>query len=139
VARRTLPLIPIFVVILLGVVAWRLSPLWPGPPLPPNATPLHIETQAPHLVPNSGCPTALLGPLRLAISGNDLIFLSAESGEPVEVVWPSGWVAWRIEGRALLVDRDGSVVGRQGEVIPAQFGGGIGADDAFKVCASAGR
>ena len=122
------------VVILLAVAALRLSPLWPGPALPEGATRLHIVTEAPHLVPNLGCTTALLGPVRVASSDDDLTVLSVATGEPVQVVWPSGWAAWRVDGRAELVARDGSVIAREGDVIEDRFGGGTGVDDAFHVC-----
>jgi hypothetical protein len=132
-SRGTLPLLPI-VVIVLVVGGWRLSPLWPGPPLPPNATALHIQTPALHLRANTGCPTALLGPVRITSSENELIVLSARTTEPIDVVWPSGWVAWQIGGRALLVDRDGAIVVREGQVVADRFGGGEDPDGAFHVC-----
>lgn len=125
-------------VVLLWAAALRLSPLWPGPALPPGAMRLHIATEAPHLIPNLGCPAALLGPVRVATVDDDLIVVSVDSGEPVPVVWPSGWAAWRLEGRAELVDRDGTVVAREGEVIEDRFGGGVGLDDAFHVCVIGG-
>jgi hypothetical protein len=46
--------------------------------------------------------------------------------------------AWRVDGRAELVDRDRSVVGREGDVIEDRFGGGLGLDDAFHVCVIGG-
>jgi hypothetical protein len=52
-------------------------------------------------------------------------------------VWPAGWEAWRLGGRAELVDRDGTVVGREGDVVSG-FSGGLGADDAFHVCVVGG-
>jgi hypothetical protein len=133
-SRGTLPLLPIIVVILLVVGGWRLSPLWPGPPLPPGATSLHIRTQPPHLIPNLGCPDAALGPVRIEDRAGELVVLSAETGEQIQVVWPSGWVAWSIDGQAMLVDRDGSIVVREGEVIESRLGGGVYADGAFHIC-----
>ena len=126
--------VAILAVLVLAAAVYRLSPLWPGPALPAGATRLHIATAPAHLVPNLGCPTALLGPVRVATQDDDLIFISVETNEPAMVVWPSGWAAWRIGGRAELVDRNGSVVGREGEVIPARYGGGVYADGAFHVC-----
>ncbi len=122
------------VVILLAFAALRLSPLWPGPPLPDGATRLNIATAAPHLVPNFGCPASLLAPVRIATSGDDLIVLAVPTGERVRVVWPTGWVAWRINGRAELVGRDGSVVAREGDVIENRFGGSAGDDGAIHIC-----
>ncbi len=138
--RRKLPVfakVASGVVILLAAAALRLSPLWPGPALPAGATRLHIATAPPHLVPNFACQTALIAPARVATSNNDLILLSVATGEPVQVVWPSGWAAWRISGRAELVARDGSVVAREGDVLD-DLGGGVGVDDAFHVCVIGG-
>ncbi len=120
--------------LLLVAAGLRLSPLWPGPALPEGATRLHIDTAAPHLVPNFGCPAALLAPVRVASSGDDLIVLSVETDELVQVVWPTGWAAWRVDGRAELVDRFGSVIAREGDVIENQFGGAAGDDGAIHIC-----
>lgn len=119
------------VILVLVAVAFRLSPLWPGPALPDGATRLHIATAVPHLVPAFGCPTALLEG-HVATGGDELIVLSAFDNRPVGVVWPSGWAAWRIDGRAELVSRDGVVVAREGGEIAV--GGGVGPDDLFHVC-----
>jgi hypothetical protein len=132
-ARGTLPLLSIIVVMVLVVGGWRLSPLWPGPPLPPGATSLHIRTQPPHLIPNLGCPGGALGPVRIADRDGELIVLSADGQGEVRVVWPSGWVAWLIKGQAMLVDRDGSIFGREGELIENHLGGGMYGDE-FRVC-----
>ena len=121
------------VVLLLAPATFRLSPLWPGPALPPGATRLHVETEPAHLVPAFGCTTAALAPARVATAGDDLILLSPATKEPIKIVWPSGWAAWRLNGRAELVTREGAIVGREGEIIEG-FGGGTGLDDAFHVC-----
>ena len=121
-------------VVLLALAVWRFSPLSPGPPTPAGAMPLNIATEPAHLVPNLGCPLALLAPVRLQVAGDELIVISMNTGEPVSVVWPSGWVAWRMDGRAELHGRDGSLIAREGDVIADRFGGGVGTDDVFHVC-----
>jgi len=69
----------------------------------------------------------------VATAGDVLILLSPATKEPITIVWPSGWAAWRLNGRAELVTREGAIVGREGEIIEG-FGGGTGLDDAFHVC-----
>jgi hypothetical protein len=120
-------------VVLLVAAVFRLSPLWPGPALPAGATRLHIVTQEAHFSPAFACPTALLAPARVATRGDDLVLVAPDTNEPIAVVWPSGWAAWRLDGRAELVTREGVVVGREGELSEG-FGGGMGLDDAFHVC-----
>lgn len=123
--------------ILAGAGAARLSPLGPGPSLPVGATRLALVTEAGHLLPEMGCRTALMAPARVTVVRDALVLMSEAGGEPLKVVWPNGWTAWRRDGRAELISRDGTVVGREGEVISG-FGGGVGTDDAFHVCVVGG-
>jgi hypothetical protein len=121
------------VVLLMAAALLRLSPMWPGPSLPEGATPLVLATERAHLVPTMGCPTALLLPARVTVADNALVLVPEAGGEPIKVVWPTGWTAWRRAGRAELVSRDGTLIGREGDIVQG-FGGGAGPDEAFHVC-----
>lgn len=131
--RRRFVVILAIGLVLLAALAFRLSPLWPGPALPSGATRLRLATEPAHLLPNVGCLTAGLAPARISVVGDELTLHSVPASEPLRVVWPSGWAAWRLNGRAELISRDGTVFGREGDVIEG-LSGATGIDDAFHVC-----
>ncbi len=115
----------------LALAALWVAPLFLGPALPAGAERLQITTAGPDL--SFGCATAALGPVRVATEGAALVLVSVEAGETVQVVWPAGFGAWRIDGRALVADPWGNVVGREGDVLDS-LGGGLGLEDAFIIC-----
>ena len=96
----------------------------PGPPLPSGA--------------QWACPLAEALPVRLAKDGQTLVFISLDAKHTVDLVWPRGFTARLLDGRAELIGRDGSVIARDGDVLDG-IGGGVGsAGDAFHVCSVAG-
>jgi len=129
--RKLLIWIAAIGVVVLVVVAWRILPLFTGTAMPAGATRLQIATERPN--PILGCATALLSPARVATSGDELVLVTVESGQPVSVVWPAGFSAWRLGGRAIVADPWGSIVGREGDVLDS-LSGGLGLDDAFHIC-----
>jgi hypothetical protein len=117
-------------VLVAGLALWVL-PLFVGPALPAGATRLHITTAGPNLT--LGCAAALLSPVRVATSDDELTLVYVESGTEAKVVWPSGFAAWRVGGRSVVADPWGNVVGREGGVLDS-LSGGEGSDDAFHIC-----
>ncbi len=117
--------------ILVGAVATWLLPLFVGPDLPTGATRLHITTGG--LPLTFGCAAALLSPVRVAASADELTLVYVDSGGEANVVWPSGFAAWRVGGRSVVADPWGNVVGREGDVLDS-LSGGLGSDDVFHIC-----
>ena len=107
-----------------GAVIQLLGPSRPAA-LPPGATSLALVTQPWRLWPPSGfgCPTALVVPIRVERDEGALIFSDAADGIRSQLVWPNGFSARLVNGRAELVAPDGSVLAREGDVISKLAGG----------------
>jgi hypothetical protein len=101
-----------------GVGVWLLGPSQPAV-LPANAVPLTLRTQPWRLWPphGFGCGMAGLTPIRVERDGTSMDFADETSGNRLQVVWPNGYSARLMNGRAELVRPDGSVLAREADVI----------------------
>ncbi len=120
----------------LYLLAWILLPPSPAA-LPDGAARLEMRTQASHIGARLvlGCAAAALPEMRVASDGLAMIFLRVAGaggaeietgpGGTIDPVWPAGWSARLLDGRAELVSPDGVVVAREGDLIRS-LGGGNG-------------
>ena len=112
---------------------------WPARtpfPLSPDATVVPLATSPPASpYPPSvawACPAALILPVRIVWdqAAGTVGFIGVDTGETVALVWPRGFSARAVGGRLEIVSPDGSIVGRDGEVLSA-LGGAL--DDVCNV------
>jgi hypothetical protein len=88
---------------------------------------LTIETEvAPTPLPSGvvwACPLPESSlSLRVERAGSGLVFRSTRTGDPVSVVWPFGFSARVVDGRAELMAPDGTVAAREGDVLTGVYG-----------------
>jgi hypothetical protein len=105
--------------------------------LPPGATRLELPTLPSRFGSRLvlGCPAAAFPDLRVERANSTMVFIrvggaggaetSTGADGRIDPVWPAGWSARIVEGRAELVDPEGGVVAREGDVIRS-LGGGNG-------------
>ena len=78
-------------------------------------TPLAIETVGFQL--GGGCAGVGLPSFRMERDGDALRFVDVGTAAPLRLVFPSGFAARLVDGRAILYAASGAVVAREGEVI----------------------
>ena len=106
------------IVAVLGIVV--LAATMKPPQLPEGATTLALRTyptswQAPWL-PRT-CPLALVPPVKMVHEGQTVVFDGLDGGGRVPVVFPAGFQAWSVAGKAQLVTPEGYVLAREGDVL----------------------
>jgi hypothetical protein len=97
----------------------------------PLATRLVLQT-APEQ-PTQACDGAAATPFRIEHDGGEMMFVDVATGERRSVIWPFGFAAWLEFGMAVLYASDGSIVGREGDVLDNIGGAGV-EGDGFHVC-----
>ena len=84
--------------------------------------------------PPAGCQHAAAAPFRIERDGENMVFVEVGTEARRSIVWPFGFAAWLERGVAVLYASDGSVVGREGDVLE-NIGGAAIAGEGFHVCA----
>lgn len=95
----------------------------------PRAIRLSLQTET--RAREGACDSGALVPVRIEREADAITFVDG-TGRRVSIVWPFGFAAWGEFGSAVLYARDGSVVGREGDVLDTI--GGAADAEGFHVC-----
>ena len=84
------------------------------------------------------CDGAAATPFRIERDGGEMVFVDVGTDERRSMIWPFGFAAWLEFDRAVLYAGDGTVVGREGDVLDNIGGAEVEAAD-FRVCSVGAR
>lgn len=96
----------------------QAAPPRPPAPLPSGATALTLATAPPEadILQHWACPGNTITPVQVVHDGYRVIFVDQLTGQPHDLVWPRGFSARLVDGRAEVVAPDGTVVLREGDI-----------------------
>ena len=135
--RRRLTIVTLATLLLVAglYVVVRGTTVSPAP-LPEGASWLALRTQAPRWrfpFESHVCPLSVLLPVKLVRDGQSLAFELVETGQRIPVVFPYGFTAQLVAGRAQIVAPEGVVLAQEGDVLSG-LGGGSADNNDFVVC-----
>lgn len=94
---------------------------------------LEIRTGEFNVAPGA-CQLGLAPPFRIERDEKELVFAEVGTDRRLSIVWPFGFAAWVENGRAVLYARDGTVVGREGDILDKIGGGPTPDGNGILVC-----
>jgi hypothetical protein len=103
----------------------------------PEGTRLALQTDAVQGSPE-GCSLGAIPPVRIDREDGDMVFEDVATGVRRSITWPFGFAAWLEFDMAVLYASDGTVVGREGDVL-GNIGGAVIEGEAFRVCSVGAR
>lgn len=103
----------------------------------PEGTRLGLRTAAFQLGLTT-CPGAAATSFRIERDGGEMVFVDVETDEVRSMTWPFGFAAWLEFDVAVLYASDGTVVGREGDVVDNIGGAGV-EGEGFHVCSVGAR
>lgn len=82
----------------------------------PEGTRLGLQTDAFQALPGT-CTLGAIPPFRIQRDGAEMVFVDVGTDERRSITWPFGFAAWLEYDLAVLYATDGTVVGREGDVL----------------------
>jgi hypothetical protein len=125
--RAVVAVVGLALILVIGLVGYRTVIALTATPLSLSTASASEPIEHPQL-----CPPALSVPLVGGQADGRMIFRRASDGTEAKIVWPRGFSARLVYGKAELVDANGNVAAREGDTLSIPGGGAPG--DEFDVC-----